>query len=445
MLRPKLEVADIFRDHGAAWRSANAGHVSLDQLKVMSAIERCRTAALGGHVERCEKCSYTIVAYNSCRNRHCLKCQGAAAQEWLAEREAELLPVPYFHLVFTLPAAIADIAYQNKAVIYDLLFKASSETMLTIAADPKHLGARIGILSVLHTWGSALTHHPHVHMIVPGGGFSLDGNRWVACRPNFFLSVRVLSRLFRRLLLEKLAAAYAAGELQFFGNHAELAHAKAFSAYLAPLRESEWVVYSKRPFGGPEEVLRYLARYTHRVAISNRRLIACDEKGVTFKWKDYRLEGPDRYKVMTLATHEFIRRFLIHVLPAGFHRIRYYGLLASGHNSAVPTQSATDTHQDRHLMILSLAINENCQAVSAGLPPAVPGSACILSICRQLHSQSSRATNSATHLQQHVHFRESKIPSLPVVPSHHQHHRRAQIPIAFCGTTLPRRCFPATS
>jgi hypothetical protein len=232
-------------------------------------------------------------------------------------------------VVFSLPGQIADIAYQNKAVIYDLLFKASSETILTVAADPKHLGARIGILSVLHTWGSALTHHPHVHMIVPGGGFSLDGNSWVACRPNFFLPVRVLSRLFRRLLLEKLAAAHAAGELQFFGNHAELANAKAFAAYLAPLRESEWVVYSKRPFGGPEEVLRYLARYTHRVAISNRRLIACDENGVTFKWKDYRLEGPDRYNVMTLATHEFIRRFLIHVLPAGFHRIRYYGLLAS--------------------------------------------------------------------------------------------------------------------
>jgi hypothetical protein len=330
MFRPKLEVADIFRDNGTAWRSANAGHVSLDQLKVMTAIERCRTAALGGHVERCENCSHTAISYNSCRNRHCPKCQGAAAKEWLAEREAELLPVPYFHVVFSLPGQIADIAYQNKAVIYDLLFKAASETMLTIAADPKHLGARIGILSVLHTWGSALTHHPHVHMIVPGGGFSLDGNRWIACRPNFFLSVRVLSRLFRRLLLQKLAAAHAAGELQFFGNHAELAHAKAFAAYLAPLRESEWVVYSKRPFGGPEEVLRYLARYTHRVAISNRRLIACDEKGVTFKWKDYRLEGPDRYKVMTLATHEFIRRFLMHVLPAGFHRIRYYGLLASG-------------------------------------------------------------------------------------------------------------------
>jgi hypothetical protein len=328
--RPALEVADIFRDHGAAWRSANAGHVSLDQLKVMSAIERCRTAALGGHVERCEKCSHTVIAYNSCRNRHCPKCQGAAAQEWLAEREAELLPVPYFHVVFSLPRQIADIAYHNKAVIYGLLFKASSETMLTIAADPKHLGARIGILSVLHTWGSALTHHPHVHMIVPGGGFSLDGTSWVACRANFFLSVRVLSRLFRRLLLDKLAAAHAAGALQFFANHARLADAKAFAAYLAPLRKCEWVVYSKRPFGGPEEVLRYLARYTHRVAIANRRLIACDEKGVTFRWKDYRVEGPDRYKAMTLATHDFIRRFLMHVLPAGFHRIRYYGLLASG-------------------------------------------------------------------------------------------------------------------
>jgi len=330
MLRPKLEVADILRDHGAAWRSANAGHVSLDQLKVMTAIERCRTAALGGHVERCENCAHTIIAYNSCRNRHCPKCQGAAAQEWLAAREADLLPVPYFHVVFTLPARIADIAYQNKAVIYDLLFKASSETMLTIAADPKHLGARIGILSVLHTWGSALTHHPHVHMIVPGGGFSLDGKSWTSCRPLFLLSVDVLSALFRGLFLDKLRAAYLAGALQFFGKHTRLIDPRAFAAYLAPLWNTKWVVYCKRPFGGPKEVLRYLARYTHRVAISNRRLIACNEKGVTFKWKDYRIEGPDRYQVMTLATHEFIRRFLMHVLPAGFHRIRYYGLLASG-------------------------------------------------------------------------------------------------------------------
>ena len=330
MSRPTLEVADIFRGHGAAWRSANAGHVSLEQLKVMSAIERCRTAALGGHVERCEKCSHTIIAYNSCRNRHCPKCQGAAAREWLAEREAELLPVPYFHVVFSLPAKIADIAYQNKAAIYDILFKASAETMITIAADPKHLGARIGVLSVLHTWGSALNHHPHVHMIVPGGGISLDGARWVACRPDFLLYVGVLSRLFRRLVLEKLTAAHSAGELQFFSRHAALANTRAFAAYLAPLRNSKWVVYCKRPFAGPEQVLRYLARYTHRVAISNRRLLSLDDKGVTFKWKDYRLEGRERYQVMTLTTHEFIRRFLMHVLPAGFHRIRYYGLLASG-------------------------------------------------------------------------------------------------------------------
>jgi hypothetical protein len=266
----------------------------------------------------------------SCRNRHCPKCQGTAAKEWLAEREAELLPVPYFHVVFSLPARIADIAYQNKPTIYDLLFKASSETMLTIAADRKHLGARIGILSVLHTWGSALNHHPHVHMIVPGGGFSLDGKRWVSCRPGYLFPVEVLSCLFRRLLLEKLAAAHAAGELQFFGKHAKLADRKAFAAYLRPLRSSDWVVYCKDPLGGPAEVLRYLARYTHRVAISNRRLIASDDKSVTFKWKDYRVEGPARYKAMTLATDEFIRRFLRHVLPAGFHRIRYYGLLASG-------------------------------------------------------------------------------------------------------------------
>jgi hypothetical protein len=330
--RPALEVADIFRGHGPAWRRANAGHVSLGQLKVMSAIEACRTAALGGHVARCQDCAYTAIAYNSCRNRHCPKCQGAAAKRWLAEREAELLPVPYFHVVFTLPAAVADIAYQNKAAIYDLLFKASAETLTTIAADPKHLGARIGITSVLHTWGSALTHHPHMHMIVPGGGIAPDGKRWVSCRPGFFLPVRVLSRLFRRLFLDKLAAAHQ--QLQFFGNHAPLANARAFAAYLAPLRKIEWVVYSKRPFGGPDAVLAYLSRYTHRVAISNSRLAAFDRNGVTFKWKDYRIEGRDRYKLMTLATDEFIRRFLIHVLPRGFHRIRHYGLLAKTSGAA---------------------------------------------------------------------------------------------------------------
>ena len=266
----------------------------------------------------------------TCRNRHCPKCQGAAARQWLAEREAELLPVPYYHMVFTLPAPISDIAYQNKAVIYDILFKASAETTSTIAADPKHLGARIGITSVLHTWGSALTHHPHVHMIVPGGGIALDGRRWVSCRPGFFLPVRVLSRLFRRLFLDKLAAAHAAGRLRFFGDRAALADPQAFAAYLTPLRKAEWVVYAKKPFGGPQAVLAYLSRYTHRVAISNSRLIACDRNGVTFRWKDYRAEARDRFKTMTLDTNEFIRRFLIHVLPGGFHRIRHYGLFASG-------------------------------------------------------------------------------------------------------------------
>ena len=330
MARPALEVADIFRDHGPAWRRANAGHVSLGQLKVMSAIESCRTAALGGHVARCEDCTHTLIAYNSCRNRHCPKCQGAAAKDWLADREAELLPVGYFHVVFTLPAAIANIAYHSKAVIYDLLFKASAETTITVAADPKHLGARIGITAVLHTWGSAMTHHPHVHMIVPGGGLSADGTRWINCRPNFFLPVRVLSKLFRRLFLEKLATAHAAGRLTFFGDDAHLADDDAFAAFLAPLRKTRWFVYAKRPFAGPQAVLAYLSRDTHRVAIANSRLIAADGTGVTFKWKDYRVAGRARSKTMTLAVDEFIRRFLIHVLPRGLHRIRHYGLFANG-------------------------------------------------------------------------------------------------------------------
>ncbi len=333
MPRPALEVADIFRDRGPAWRRANAGHVSLGQMKVMSAIERCRTAALGGHVATCQDCAYTHIAYNSCRNRHCPKCQGAAAREWLAAREAELLPVPYFHVVFTLPKPIADIAYQNKAAIYDILFKATAETLITIAADPKHLGARIGLTAVLHTWGSALTHHPHIHCIVPGGGISLDGERWVACRPGFFLPVRVLSRLFRRLFLDKLKAAHRAGRLRFFNDLACLAEPNAFAALIAPLRKAEWVVYAKRPFAGPEAVLQYLARYTHRVAISNSRLRVFDGNRVTFKWKNYRAKGRQRYKIMTLTAHEFIRRFLIHVLPSGFHRIRHYGLFANGNRT----------------------------------------------------------------------------------------------------------------
>jgi hypothetical protein len=302
--------------------------VSLGQLKVMSAIETCRTAALGGHVERCEDCAYERVAYNSCRNRHCPKCQGAAARQWLAEREAELLPVAYYHLVFTLPAAIGAIAFHNKAAVYDLLFRTAAETLITIAADPKHLGARIGLTAVLHTWGSALTHHPHVHVIVPGGGLSPDGARWIACKAGFFLPVRVLSRLFRRRFLEGLVALHETGRLTFFGDLAPLSDQRAFDAALAPLRRSEWVVFAKRPFAGPQAVLAYLSRYTHRVAISNSRLIALDEAGVTFNWKDYRIKGYDRLKSMTLDAAEFIRRFLLHVLPSGFHRIRHYGLFA---------------------------------------------------------------------------------------------------------------------
>jgi Putative transposase/Transposase zinc-binding domain len=327
MARPRLEVADVFRAHGAAWREANPGHASLSQLKVMSAIETCRTSALGGHVERCEDCAHERIAYNSCRNRHCPKCQGATARQWLAEREAELLPVPYYHVVFTLPAAIGAIAFHNKAVVYDLLFKTAAETLTTIAADPKHLGARVGSTAVLHTWGSALTHHPHVHVIVPGGGLSPDGSRWIACKSGFFLPVRVLSRLFRRLFLEGVATLHKTGRLAFFGDLA-LLDQRAFDAVLTRARRTEWVVYAKRPFAGPQAVLAYLARYTHRVAISNSRLIALDHAGVTFKWKDYRIKGRDRLKTMTLDADEFIRRFLLHVLPSGFHRIRHYGLFA---------------------------------------------------------------------------------------------------------------------
>ena len=331
MARPALEVADIFRDHGPAWREANHGHVSLDQLKVMSAIERCRTAALGGHVARCENaaCGHTLVAYNSCRNRHCTKCQAEASRRWLADREAELLPVPYFHVVYTLPSELRDIAYQNKRVVYNLLMKAAAETTLTIAADPKRLGARIGITAVLHSWGSAMTHHPHTHMIVPGGGLSLDNSRWVTARSNFLVHVNVLARLFRGKMLAMLVQAHDAGALKFFNTHAGLADKRTFKRFIAPLRAIKWRVYCKAPFAGPKQVLRYLSRYTHRVAISNRRLVAADDDAIAFRWKDYRVNGPDRWKTMRLQPHEFIRRFLIHVLPKGFHRIRHYGIFAS--------------------------------------------------------------------------------------------------------------------
>ncbi len=334
MPRHALEVADIFRDHGPAYRRANAGRLSLGQLKVMSAIEACRTEALGGHVAACTKCDHQHIAYNSCKNRHCPKCQGPAARDWMAARADDLLPVEYFHVVFTLPAEIARIAYWNKRAMYGLLFKASAETVMTIVADPRHLGARVGMTCVLHTWGSAMTHHPHIHMIVPGGGLSLDGIRWIGCKPGFFLPVRVLSRLFRRLFLEGLVNLHRAGQLTFFSDLAGLADADAFTAYLAPLRKTEWVVYAKPPFGGPEQVLAYLSRYTHRVAISNHRLVSADADTVSFRWKDYRIKRGDRMKVMRLDTGEFIRRFLIHVLPDGFHRIRHYGLLASAARKA---------------------------------------------------------------------------------------------------------------
>jgi len=329
MSQPALEVADIFRAQGQAWRQAHRGHISLGQLKVMSAIETCRSAVLGGHVLRCSSCAHQQIAYNSCRNRHCPKCQGSAAHRWLEARQADLLPVEYFHLVFTLPAPIRALAYSNQSVIYTILFKAVAETLRTIAADPKHLGARVGLTLVLHTWGSAMIHHPHVHGIVPGGGLSLDGKRWVHCRPGFFLPIQVLSCLFRRLFLERLNHAYQAGELKFFGECRSLSDTKAFMHWIKPLRKIQWVAYAKPPFSGPEEVLAYLSRYTHRVAIANSRLLKFNEQGVTFKWKDYRAKPQFRNKIMTLKTDEFIRRFLIHVLPSGFHRIRHYGLLAN--------------------------------------------------------------------------------------------------------------------
>src|SRR4051812_12259448 len=361
MARPHLEVADIFAAHGDAYVRAHAGHLSLGQCKVISAIRACRTAALGGHVARCEACDHVAIACNSCRNRHGPKCQGQVARAWLAERQADLLPMPHHHVVFTLPAPIAAIAFQNKAVVYDLLFRSAADTLLTIAADPKHLGARIGLTAVLHTWGSALTHHPHVHIIVPGGGLAPDGSRWIACKPGFFLPVRVLSRLFRKLFLDRLEAVHHASKLAFFADLAHLADPTACAAMLVPLRRAEWVVYAKRPFAGPEAVLAYLSRYTHRVAISNSRLLALDERGVTFRWKDSRAragaKGRAWIKPMTLATDEFIRRFLLHVLPDGFPRIRHYGLFASGtrvaniariRNLLAPVPSDQATPQPAH-------------------------------------------------------------------------------------------------
>ena len=328
-MAPGLEVAEVFRRHAEAYRQAQAGHLGRVERRVMGAIEACRTAALGGHVEHCTDCGLIRIAYNSCRNRHCPKCQNLARAAWQVERQADLLPVPYFHVVFTMPAAVAEIAFQNKATVYAILFRAAAQTLCTIAADPRHLGAEIGVVAVLHTWGQNLHHHPHIHCVVPGGGLSLDGTRWIACRPGFFLPVRVLSRLFRRLFLEQLLAAFDAGNLGFYGGLAGLADQAAFERHLGEMRRLEWVVYAKPPFGSPDQVLAYLGRYTHRVAIANSRLVRLEEGQVSFRWRDYRHH--DKAKVMTLAASEFIRRFLLHTLPDGFHRIRHYGFLANGH------------------------------------------------------------------------------------------------------------------
>ena len=327
MDRPRLKVGDVFRRYGNAYRQQHAGSLSRDQLRVMSAIERCRTAALGGHLEQCDQCHFQRIAYNSCRDRHCPKCQSLARAQWIEDRKAELLDTEYFHVVFTLPEEIAAIAYQNKKVVYDILFRATSETLRTIATDPKHLGAEIGFFAVLHTWGQNLMFHPHLHCVVPGGGISPDGKRWIPCRPDFFLPVRVLSRLFRRLFLEWLEKALEDGQLKFFSALQELEDRKAFLRYLALLRKEEWVVYAKKPFAGPQQVLDYVGRYTHRVAISNNRILNIEDGQLRFRYKDYR-DGSQQ-KTMTLSADEFIRRFLLHVLPVSFHRIRYYGFLGN--------------------------------------------------------------------------------------------------------------------
>jgi hypothetical protein len=324
--RPRLEVADIFRHYGEVYRQNHGASLSTAQRRVMRAIEVCRTSVLGGHLEQCDQCGHERNAYNSCGNRHCPKCQSLARAEWIEKRHSELLDVEYFHVVFTVPEQIASIAYHNKQQVYGILFRAAAETLRTIAADPKHLGAEIGFFAVLHTWGQALLHHPHLHCVVPGGGLSFDGSRWVSCRPGFFLPVRVLSRLFRRLFLQALVEAFDAGELNFFSSLQPLRNRADFFRHLAPTRQTEWVVYAKKPFAGPEQVLDYVGRYTHRVAISNHRLIDMDHGQIRFLWKDYR---DHHQKTLVLTSDEFIRRFLLHVLPDRFQRIRYYGFLGN--------------------------------------------------------------------------------------------------------------------
>lgn len=387
-----LEVADIFRHAGPTYRRHHATALSRGQRRVMSAIERCRTAALGGHVEQCDTCGHLRIAFNSCRNRHCPKCQSLVRAQWLDDRQADLIPVEYFHVVFTLPEAVAAIAYQNKAVVYDLLFQATAETLRTIAADPKHLGAEIGFIAILHTWGQNLLHHPHLHCVVPGGGLSADGERWVSCRPGFFLPVRVLSRLFRRLFLEQLQRAFDAGYLHFYHALEGLQAPTAFARYLAPMRQAEWVVYAKPPFGGPRHVLEYLGRYTHRVAISNNRLTEFADDQVSFRWKDYRHES--RPKVMQLAAEEFIRRFLLHVLPSGFQRIRHYGFLANRYRAVkldrcrqllaepapvIPVSDAPLDYRDRYQLLTGKSLRDCPQCgqghmvcIETFLPGAMP-------------------------------------------------------------------------
>lgn len=324
---PKLEVADVFRHYGEAYRQQHGASLSVAQRRVMTAIEVCRTAALGGHLERCDQCGHERNAYNSCRDRHCPKCQGLARAQWIQDRQSELLNVPYFHVVFTVPEQMAAIAYQNQEVVYGILFQATAETLKIIAADPQHLGAEIGFFAVLHTWGQNLQFHPHLHCVVPGGGLSPDGQRWVSCRPDFFLPVRVLGHLFRRLFLESLQKAFDSGKLRFFAALESLRQPQTFAELVARMKACEWVVYAKRPFAGPQQVLDYVGRYTHRVAISNNRLLDMENGQVRFQWKDYRDDG--KIKAMTLSADEFIRRFLLHVLPNGFQRIRYYGLLGN--------------------------------------------------------------------------------------------------------------------
>lgn len=372
MERPKLELADVFRRYGDVYRAQHETSLSSTQRRVMQAIAACRTAALGGHIEACDDCGHQRIAYNSCRNRHCPKCQSLVRAQWIEDRKSELLDCPYFHVVFTLPEEIAAIAYQNKAVVYNLLFAATADTLRTIAADPRHLGAEIGFFAVLHTWGQSLVHHPHLHCVVPGGGLSTDGQRWIACRPGFFLPVRVLSRFFRRRFLERLEQAFDRGELEFFSALQGLREREAFRHYLAPLRGKEWIVYAKAPFAGPEQVLDYVGRYTHRVAISNNRLLNIEDGHVTFRYKDYR-DG-DAQKTMTLAAEEFMRRFLLHVLPPGLQRIRYYGFLGNRHREEKLEQcrrllqmtpaepqttdvQATGDYRDRHEALTGLSLH----------------------------------------------------------------------------------------